>query len=110
MVVTTKRLDAEGKAAVVVAEGKLSGQGASDRLCRAMLAAIERYEAVVADLLAATDVDACAIGALAQAAATAGMAGKIFAVAAGGEVAGTIEGLGFAGALKLRESVEVEEL
>ena len=108
MVVTTKRLDAEGKAGVVVAEGRLAGD--SDRLCRAMLAAVAKYEAVVADLLAATEMDAPVVGALSQAAATAGLAGEAFAVAAVGEVAEAIEKLGFAGALKLRESVEVEQL
>ncbi len=75
-----------------------------------MLAAIAKYEAVVADLLAATDLDAAAVGALSQAAATAGLAGKAFAVAAVGQVAEAIEDLGFAEALKLRESVEVEQL
>jgi anti-anti-sigma regulatory factor len=108
MIVTTKRLDAAGEAAVVVAEGRLSGD--SDRLCRAMLAAVAKYEAVVADLLAATDLDAPAVGALSQAAATAGLAGKMFAVVAVGEVAEAIEKLGFAEALGLRESVEVEQL
>jgi anti-anti-sigma regulatory factor len=110
MIVATKRLDGAGTAAAVVAEGKLSGRDSCERLRRALLAAVGRHQSVVADLLAATEADAGAIGALAEAAAKAGLEGKTFAVAAVGEVAETIAKVGFAGALGLRESVEASEL
>jgi anti-anti-sigma regulatory factor len=110
MIVSTRRLDPAGATAVVVAEGKLSGHGASDRLRRALLAATDRYDGVVADLLKATDLGPASLGALAEAAATARMAGKKLAVAAAGEIAEAIAGLGFAEALNLRESVEAAGL